>query len=163
MAWPDSSETLNVALANSTSQTGTHPTHHNDLARIVNAIMTELGLTPSGSAATVRERFEGLEQLLLSAQVASYTLLLTDASKLVGISNAGSVNLTIPPNSSVAFPVGTQILLRQVGAGQITIVAGAGVTINSRGAAFKLAGQWAYATLIKVATDTWDVSGDVTT
>jgi hypothetical protein len=99
--------------------------------------------------------------LTLNTQTGSYTLVLTDAGKLVGMNVAGANNLTVPPNSSVAFPTGTTILLRQAGAGQTTVVAGAGVTVSARGAALKLAAQFAYATLAKVAIDTWELTGDI--
>jgi hypothetical protein len=99
----------------------------------------------------------------INSQSASYTLVIGDAGKVVSISNASANTLTVPTNASVAFVTGTTVLLRQAGAGQTTVVGAGGVTVNSRGAALKLAGQYAYATLIKVATDTWELSGDIST
>jgi hypothetical protein len=87
-------------------------------------------------------------------------LVLTDASDLVEINSASANNLTVPLNSSVAFPVGTQISLLQVGAGQMTVVATGGVTINAT-PGLKLRAQWSSATLIKRATDTWVLVGDL--
>ena len=98
--------------------------------------------------------------LVTSAQVASYTLVLTDSSDLVEISNASANNLTVPLNSSVAFPVGAQINILQTGAGQTTVVATGGVTINAT-PGLKLRTQWSAATLIKRATDTWVLVGDL--
>jgi hypothetical protein len=115
------------------------------------------------SAQTAGVKWADPSTVTINAQSASYTLVLTDAGKLVAVSNASANTLTVPPNSSVAFPVGTTLLVKQAGAGQTTVAAGSGVTVNSRGAALKLAGQYAYATLVKVATDTWDLSGDITT
>lgn len=89
----------------------------------------------------------------------AYTLVLADSAKSIEMNNASANTLTVPPNSSVAFPVGTSILITQTGAGQTTVAAGAGVTINSNGAKLKLNGQWAQATLLKRATDTWVISG----
>jgi hypothetical protein len=89
----------------------------------------------------------------------TYTLVLTDAGKLIEMSNASAITLTIPTNSSVAFPTGTQIDLLQTGAGQVT-VGGAGVTLQSEGSKLKLKGQYAAATLIKRATDTWVLIGN---
>ena len=66
--------------------------------------------------------------------------------------------LIIPPNSSVAFPTGTSILVVQTGAAQTTIAAGAGVTVNSF-IGLKIIGQWAGCTLIKRDTDTWVAVG----
>lgn len=94
-----------------------------------------------------------------NAKTASYTLVLSDQSKIIEINNASANTLTIPPNSTAAFPIGTYILFIQTGAGQTTITPGAGVTINST-PGLKLRTQWSAATIIKRGTDTWVVSGD---
>jgi hypothetical protein len=94
-------------------------------------------------------------------QTASYTLVIGDADKLVEMNVATANNLTIPLNSSVAFSIGTQILLAQYGAGQTTVVATSGVTIRSSGAKLKLNAQYSGATLIKIATDEWYLFGDI--
>ena len=98
--------------------------------------------------------------LVTSAQTASYTLVLADAADIVEISNASANNLTVPLNSSVAFPVGTQINILQTGAGQTTVVATGGVTINAT-PGLKLRAQWSSATLIKRAENTWVLIGDL--
>lgn len=94
-------------------------------------------------------------------QTASYTLVLSDADKLVEMNVGSANNLTIPLNSSVAFSTGTQILLAQYGAGQTTIVATSGVTIRSNGGKLKLNAQYSGATLIKIASDEWYLFGDI--
>ena len=96
-------------------------------------------------------------------QTASYTLVIGDADKLVEMNVGSANNLTVPLNSSVAFPTGTQISLAQYGAGQTTIVATGGVTIRSAGGALKLAAQYSGATLVKIDTDEWYLFGDITT
>ena len=96
-----------------------------------------------------------------NAQTASYTLVLGDAYKLVEISNASANTLTVPLNSSVAFPTGTQITILQTGAGQTTVAGTGGVTVNGT-PGLKLRAQWSSATLIKRGTDTWVLIGDVT-
>lgn len=96
-----------------------------------------------------------------NAQTASYTLVLTDQDKLVEMNAATALNITVPPNSSVAFPTGAQVHVLQVGAGQVTVVAGTGVTVNSSDG-LKLRTQWSPATLIKRATNTWVLMGDNT-
>jgi len=101
-----------------------------------------------------------LADVSTNAQVASYTLVLADKNKIVEMNNASPNNLTVPPNSSVTFPVGSQINILQTGAGQTTIVEGAGVTVN-RTPGLKMRAQWSYATLIKRATDTWVLVGDI--
>lgn len=117
-----------------------------------------LGITDEGSGVV---RVDATS--ILNAQLASYTLALTDAGKIVSINNASANTLTVPTNSSVAFPIGASLLVRQAGAGITSIAGAGGVTVNSRGGALKLAGQYAYATLVKVATDTWNLYGDITT
>jgi hypothetical protein len=99
--------------------------------------------------------------IVTNRQTASYTLVIGDADKLVEINNASANNLTIPLNSSVAFPTGTQILLAQYGAGQTTIVATSGVTVRSNGAKLKLNAQYSGATLIKIDTNEWYLFGDI--
>lgn len=91
----------------------------------------------------------------------TYTLVIGDEGKLVELSNASAITLTVPPNSSVAFENGTQINLLQTAAGQVTVTPGSGVTINGS-PGLKLTGQWSAATLIKRTTDTWVLIGDIT-
>ena len=99
--------------------------------------------------------------IAINAELASYTAVLLDDGKLVTMSNASANNFTVPPNSSVAFGIGTQLNIAQLGAGQTTIVAGAGVTLNSEGAKLKLKGQYAVATCVKTDTNTWFVVGNL--
>ena len=101
-----------------------------------------------------------LTNLTLNAQTGTtYTLVLTDAQKLVTLSNASSITATIPPNSSVAFTIGDQVNLLQLGAGQVTVAAGSGVTVNPT-AKLKLNGQYAAGTLVKVDTNSWVLIGN---
>jgi hypothetical protein len=99
--------------------------------------------------------------VVANRQTASYTLVLSDADKLVEMNVGSANNLTVPLNSSVAFSTGTQILLAQYGAGQTTIVATSGVTIRSNGAKLKLNAQYSGATLIKIDTNEWYLFGDI--
>ena len=101
-----------------------------------------------------------LADISTNAQTASYTLVLADKNKLVEMSVASGNTLTVPPNVDVAFPVGSQIRVLQTNTGQCTLTAGAGVTINGT-PGLKLRTQWASATLIKRATDTWVAVGDL--
>ena len=104
--------------------------------------------------------------LAFNAQTGTtYTFVLTDANNtLVTASNASAQTYTIPPNSSVAYPIGSQINIIQIGAGQVSFAQGSGVTIASTGAtstAPKLRVQYSVATAIKVNTDSWYVTGDI--
>ena len=91
----------------------------------------------------------------------TYTLVIDDDHKLVSFSNSSAITLTIPTNESVAFPVGTQILILQKGTGQVTIGKATGVTVNSVNGANKTVAQYSMAGLIKLATDTWILFGDL--
>jgi hypothetical protein len=98
----------------------------------------------------------------VNEQDAGYTFVLTDAGKMVRGNNASAMAYVIPPNSSVAFPVGTAIVVRNVGAGTITLTRGSGVSQQIAGSAttkdVSLA-QWGLATLIQEAANQWVVSG----
>lgn len=96
-----------------------------------------------------------------ASTAASVTALLADDGKLVTMSNASANTFTVPPNSSVAFGIGTQLNIAQLGAGSTSIVAGAGVTINSNGGKLVLNGQYAVATVVKVDTNEWFAVGNL--
>lgn len=99
--------------------------------------------------------------IAINAQTGTtYTAVLTDDGKLVTCDNGSAITFTIPTNASVAFGIGTQINIMQLGAGQVTI-AGAGVTFRSNGSKLKTNGQYAVATCCKIATDTWVVVGNL--
>lgn len=101
-----------------------------------------------------------LEGLVTDATTAR-TLALADLGKGVEMTSASANTLTVPPNSSVAFPLNTVIPVIQMGAGQTTIAAGAGVTIRSNGNKLKMSGQYAQASLFKRGTDEWVLAGNL--
>ena len=71
--------------------------------------------------------------------------------------------LTIPTNATVAFPIGTEIRVTQLGAGQTTITPDAGVTLRSISGKNKTTGQYSVATLFKRGLNEWYLFGDITT
>ena len=90
----------------------------------------------------------------------TYTFVLTDAGKLVTCDNAAAISVTVPPNSSVAFPTGTRLDVIGIGAGIVTIVAGGGVTVSkATGQTLVFQDAGSACTLVKLATDTWRVVG----
>ncbi len=97
----------------------------------------------------------------INTQTADYTLALTDAGSIVEMDVATANNLTVPPNTSVPFQIGTQIDHTQYGAGQTTFVPGSGVTIRSPSSKVKSTGQYSGQTLYKRATDEWVLLGDL--
>jgi len=93
-----------------------------------------------------------------NTQTVNYTLVLTDAGKVVEMNSASAITLTVPPHSSVAWPDGTMIEVYAMGAGVVTVAAGGGVTVRNVGA---LAGQYKTARLRYRTADEWVLSGEL--
>jgi hypothetical protein len=160
-----------------------HDVMHVNVHGAVVALETKLGLTDSNAAAnamlvgsgasttswttspTVTGTFTaGVavgQAVDLDRKTADYTLVLTDAGKVIEINSGSSENVTIPPNSSVAFPVGTQIVVVRLGAGAVVIVEGSGVTTRSDGDKAKIKSQYSSCVLIKHETDEWYILGNL--
>lgn len=91
----------------------------------------------------------------------TYSLVASDQDKLVTLSNASAITLTVPPS---VFSAGQLVNIQQIGAGQVTLAAGSGVTITSTGAtsaAPKLRTQYSAATVVCTAANTFTVIGDL--
>ena len=91
----------------------------------------------------------------------TYTLVIGDLNDLVTLSNASAITLTVPPS---VFSANDVINIAQIGAGQVTLSQGAGVTINSTGAtatAPKLRARYSAASIICTASNTFLVVGDI--
>lgn len=103
--------------------------------------------------------------LTFNTQISSYILALGDQTKDTVVEmNVGTGNtVTIPLNSTVAFPIGSQIIIAQYGAGQTTIQGALGVTLRSSGGKTKIASQYGLATIIKRGQDEWYLAGDIST
>ena len=82
----------------------------------------------------------------------TYTTVLGDAGKVVRCTNASAVTVTIPPNSSVAYPTDTVLSVYSGGAGGVTIAPGSGVTIRNNSSGLT---QYGECSLRKDATDEW--------
>jgi hypothetical protein len=100
---------------------------------------------------------------MVTYSAALTNLTLSDANKIIKTDRGTANDLRIPLNSSHAFPIGTEMIIFQHGAGQTTIAGTAGVTLHSTGGKTKTTGQYSVATLIKVGTDEWVLFGDITT
>ena len=99
------------------------------------------------------------KDLTLDRKTASYTLVSSDNNKLIEMNVGSANNVTI--NNSV-FTAGNQILVSQYGAGQVTFVAGSGVTLRSPSGKLKLTGQYSLATIICISATEFYISGDLT-
>lgn len=130
----------------------------------INANVGELTLVDGVGAITladIRADIAGLSIVTANRQTGNYTLVLGDAGLVIEMNVAGANTLTVPPNSSVAFPTGTVIEGGQYGAGQTTLTPGAGVTIRSSGGKLKTAAQYATFSLRKIGTDEWWCTGEL--
>ena len=115
------------------------------------------------TGAQIREAIKTFALTITQYTAATTTLSLSDSGKLLKLDRASSNDLQIPLNGIVAFPIGSQILLMQHGAGQVTVTHSVGVTLRSSGGKTKLAAQYAMASLIKIVTNEWILAGDITT
>jgi len=97
----------------------------------------------------------------LDRKTADYTLVLADAGKVIEINSGSSENVTIPPNSGVAFPLGTQVVIVRLGSGAVVIVEGSGVTTRSDGDKAKIKSQYSSCVLIKHETNEWYILGNL--
>lgn len=104
---------------------------------------------------------DGLEDYVrsLNARVRTVTAdtTLTAADEVVRVNSAGPVTVTYPSNSAQSIGVGNTKVIRQVGAGVVTVV-GAGVTLNGL---TKTAGQNTSISVMKVGANEADVEGGV--
>lgn len=97
----------------------------------------------------------------INEQTDDYTVTIDDAGGFVSMNKATAVTLTVPPDASVDFPIGTIINIEQAGIGQVTVSAGVGVTINAYLGATKVVGQYAVAGIMKKAANTWSFFGNI--
>ena len=97
----------------------------------------------------------------ISQKTDSYTLSnLNERDTLIEINKGTATTLTIPADGTVNYPVGTTLDILQTGSGQVTIAGAGGVTVNAT-PGLKLRTQWSSATLMKRASNTWVVFGDL--
>ncbi len=96
----------------------------------------------------------------VSGGATAYTLALTDAGDHVYFTGGSTATLTVPTNATVAFPIGTTILALNNNSGNLTI-SGAGVTFQLANGSTgnRTVATKGMASLIKVDTDTWWVTG----
>jgi hypothetical protein len=99
---------------------------------------------------------------IISQKTDSYTLAsLTERDTIIEIDKSTGTTLTIPTDATLNYPVGTTLDIIQTGSGQVTIAGAIGVTVNAT-PGLKLRTQWSSVTLLKRASNTWLVFGDLT-
>jgi hypothetical protein len=77
----------------------------------------------------------------------TYTLLAGDNGKIVTLNNASSITLTV----GSALPAGFNCLIIQLGAGQVTVVAGGTGNIRNFDSQYALAGQYAMGSIFIIS------------
>ena len=86
----------------------------------------------------------------------AYTLVGTDATKMVTLSNASAITVTVPNG---VFTAGQYVDLQQIGAGQVTVASDGTTTITGTGT--KLRTQYSAASLLCTGTNTFTLIGDI--
>jgi hypothetical protein len=102
------------------------------------------------------------QRVISSSASTSYTLGTNDTGKALVLTNSSAITLTIPADNTYNFAIGQTFVVIQNGTGAITVAAASGVTLNSKSSYVKTSGQFAEARLIKTASNTWLLSGDLT-
>lgn len=126
--------------------------------------ITDLNVTEAKLAAGAVTRAK-LGARSINAQTdTAHAIVATDRNGIVTMDNAAANTVTINTNATTALDVGHQTDIVQVGAGVTTIDAAVGVTLNGvSGGSTTIGAQYGPATIVKLATDTWVVFGDVAT
>ena len=88
----------------------------------------------------------------------TYTPDSNDVNKWIRLDNASSITATINASASQGWSLGNVLYFYQLGAGAVTIAAGAGVTLNG---VLTTTTQYQGVACINVGSDTWDVVGVV--
>jgi hypothetical protein len=134
-----------------TSPTLTTPT----IASFTNATHSHTGAVGGGTL-TAGAIYYGF-----NSNTGSYTLVLSDAGKVVVMNSSSANTVTVPLNSSVTFPTGSVVNVVQTGSGQTSITGSAGVTIQSEGSKYKVKAQYGLAGVVKTDTNTWVAFGNL--
>lgn len=123
---------------------------------------TDITISQSDPSDTITIAYSGHGLYVgINAQTGtSYAPVLSDRGKLVTLSNAGAITVTMPSDATTAFAIGAQIDFSVIGAGMATFVAGASATVNATPSAVTRA-QYSTVTAIKRAANTWLLVGDL--
>jgi hypothetical protein len=153
---------INTAV---TADLTTAQTLTNKTISAANNTLTGVATLTGSETLTNKTLTSPLINLGINAQTGTtYTTVLADNGKLTTLTNGSSIAVTIPPNSSVAYPVGAQINMAQLDVGQVTVSGGVGVTVVSTGAtasAPKARARYSTLTAVQTSTDNWLIMGDI--
>ena len=126
---------------------------------VASTTLAGYGISDAYTKTEVDNAVDVLKDVPQNAKTAAYTLTLTDRGKSIDVSTGG-ITITVPLNSAVAFPIGATVSITNLAATAITISSSA--TLRQAGTAntgSRTLAAYGMATLRKVATDTWFISG----
>jgi hypothetical protein len=139
-------------------------------AKIATAVVTTSKLGPSlvlttpnigvATGASLNCTNAVIDHPATNERLTAYTLALTDDGIIVEANSTSAIVLTVPLNSTVAFPTGTKITIIRTNTGAVSVSGASGVTINST-PGLNLRAQWSAATLLKRGTNSWLLMGDL--
>jgi hypothetical protein len=123
----------------------------------------DVTVSGSGTVIEINDNFAvyGKKQHTSTVTSGTYSIVLADAGSLIKFSNASAITVTAPKDATQAIPIGCYLDLMQVGAGQVTVVAESGATLQTSGLTDKTRAQYSRLGLQKVAADTWSLFGDL--
>ena len=155
----DADINASAAIALSKLANGALPT----AITVASANITDLSIVDADVSATAAISRGKIADMSIDTKIGDYTLVLTDANKLIEMNLTSTANtVSVPTNASVAFPIGTQINITQYGTGKTQIVAVTSGTTSVRSTPGSyLRDRYSSATLIKRATDEWYLIGDL--
>ena len=96
----------------------------------------------------------------ISSKSDTYTLILSDAGKLINCTKASSMSIIVPTNAAEGFSIGQRVDILQYGAGQVTVSGDTGVTVRAT-PTNKLRATYSTASIIKIGTNEWVLVGDL--
>lgn len=126
-------------------------------APINNAALTGTTTIQDAAAASFTAGYLDVPQ---SLKTANYQLVLADRGKSV-VMNGTSLTLTIPANGTVAFPIGTAIVVINIATTSLSvaITTDTMTLVNTTTTGTRTLAQNAMATLVKVGATSWIIAG----
>jgi hypothetical protein len=143
--------TGNTTIAGTLNVTGT----------ITGTTTTQTALNNSTALATTAY-VQNATRISTSTKTANYTLAVADEGYMIFMNLGTATTLTIPTNTTASIAIGAQFIISRIGAGTVNIAPADGtVTLNSVSSNRYIANQYGAVTLIKTATNTWYMFGDL--